>query len=153
MKSTSHSDYTACSTVCYDGNNYYLLDLFKDKIQYPELKRAIIEHYERYKPEVVFIEDKASGQQIVQELRQNMPIVPITPKYDKLTRFILITPIMESGRLFFPCNALWMHAFEEELLNFPNVTHDDQVDSLTQALHWITNDTNSSTVRKSLSFL
>ncbi|WP_225247236.1 MULTISPECIES: phage terminase large subunit [Wolbachia] len=91
---------------------------------------------------VNLIEAKASGQQLVQELRKNsdLPIIQIVPHDDKLTRFHRIVPIIESERVFLPNQAVWLSDFEYEILMFPETRHDDQVDSTVQYLQWVRNN-------------
>jgi predicted phage terminase large subunit-like protein len=88
----------------------------------------------------VLIEDKASGQSLIQEIRRetSLPLIPVKVDTDKISRAYSITPTIESGRVFLPKAAPWLHDFIEELSAFPNGEHDDQVDSLTQALHKLT---------------
>jgi predicted phage terminase large subunit-like protein len=86
----------------------------------------------------VLIEDKSSGQSLLQDLRitTKLPLVGVIPKYDKLTRMSSASPIIESGRLHLDKRAFWLRDFETELLSFPNGKNDDQVDALSQFLHW-----------------
>jgi predicted phage terminase large subunit-like protein len=63
-------------------------------------------------------------------------VIPCTPSLDKLTRFAAITPQIEAGRLVLPHHAHWLAAFEAELFSFPETTHDDQIDALSQYLQW-----------------
>ncbi|MDR0773574.1 MAG: phage terminase large subunit [Wolbachia pipientis] len=85
------------------------------------------------------MEAKTSGQQLVQELKANsdLPIIEIVPHDDKLTRFYRIVPIIESGKVFLPHQAVWLSDFEYEILMFPETRHDDQVDSTVQYLQWM----------------
>ncbi len=145
IKAKDHSDYSVCLTIGVANNCYYLLDVFREKLEYPYLKKSVIKLYEKFQPNTILLEDKASGQQLIQELtlsginnncKNVLPIIPIIPKYDKLTRMILISPIFESGRFFLDKTALWKDDFENELFNFPYSKHDDQVDSLVQFLNW-----------------
>ncbi len=153
IKMGKTNDYTVCITLGYYEGNYYLLDVFRNKIDYPLLKNIIIENYKKFFPEFVLVEDKASGQQIIQELQKEIPIIPITPRYDKLMRFLLITPIIESGKLLLPNNTIWVHEFERELLEFPHGKNDDQVDALTQLLQWLTKKMHSASIKRYIGVL
>ena len=88
--------------------------------------------------DVVLIEDKASGQSLLQELRDDasLTLIPIQPKGDKLYRVARITPMLEAKKVLFPRHASWMQGLLDELLRFPHAAHDDQVDALSQALNW-----------------
>jgi len=104
----------------------------------------------QYRPHAVLIEDKASGQSLIQELRKGvelpdlpkkvlMPVVAIEPEGSKLTRAIRVSPQFESGRVWLPEYADWLIAYESELFGFPLSTNDDQVDSTSQYLDWAHN--------------
>jgi phage terminase large subunit-like protein len=67
-KATELSDFSVCTTWGIAGKNLYLLDLVRRRMEYPELKRELHAQYERFRPAVVLIEDKASGTQLIQEL-------------------------------------------------------------------------------------
>ncbi len=84
----------------------------------------------------------------MQELKTNsdLPIIEIVPHDDKLTRFYQIVPIIESGKVFLPHQAVWLNDFEYEILMFPETRHDDQVDSTVQYLQWM-KKTNTSVFR------
>lgn len=122
-------------------NQIYIAHSLKIKKEYNDLRSAIIGEAknDEYPPNVVLIEDKASGQSLIQDLRRtsNLPIIAINPEKDKFTRFIAETPQVEAGRVHLPQMATWLHDFEHELLMFPNGAHDDQVDAFSQALKWI----------------
>lgn len=142
IKDKNNNDYTVCITLGVHNNKYYLLDVFREKLAYPYLKEKIISLYNQFKPVTILIEDKASGQQLIQEL-EHLPIIGILPKYNKLTRLILVTPLLESKSFYIPHTssyascASWVKDFYDELITFPYVNHDDQVDALTQVLYWL----------------
>jgi predicted phage terminase large subunit-like protein len=76
-----------------------------------------------------------SGTSLIQELRvNNIAVIPITPEGDKITRCAAISAQFDACSVFFPKSASWLDDLKAELLGFPNVKHDDQVDSVTQAL-------------------
>ena len=134
-----HNDPSACLTFGeWDGKSY-LLDAYVAKKEYPELKRMCFSLAERFRPHVVLIEDKASGQQLLQDIRREtmLPVIACTPKQDKFTRFAAISALIEAGRLILPEQANWLADFEEELFSFPNTKYDDQVDALSQYFDWL----------------
>ncbi len=138
--STSNvSDFSVCTTWTKIDNKFYLLDVYRAKLEYPKLKEQVLLLAAKWKPHAILIEAKASGQQLVQELKKNsdLPIIQIVPHDDKLTRFHRIVPIIESERVFLPHQAVWLSDFEHEILMFPEVRHDDQVDSIVQYLQWV----------------
>jgi predicted phage terminase large subunit-like protein len=80
----------------------------------------------------------ASQQSLIQELRiTNLPILPVKADSDKISRTQAVTPLIESGRVFLPQAAGWLADFLDELAAFPNAAHDDQVDSVIQALNYL----------------
>jgi predicted phage terminase large subunit-like protein len=84
------------------------------------------------------VEDKGSGTSLIQDLRaENRAVIGINPEGDKLTRAAKTSAQFEAGAVFFPKAAPWLSGLKAELLGFPNVRYDDQVDSVTQALSWI----------------
>jgi len=140
IKPSKTNDYTVCTTWGVYNSNYYLIDVLRERLDYPSLKKTIINNALNFKPNAVIVEDKASGQQIIQELTNNgLNIIKIMPKFDKLTRLIINSNIFESGRVFLPINKNWSVDFFSELLAFPNTNFDDQIDSTTQFLEWIEN--------------
>lgn len=138
IKTGGNNDFSVgtCWAVTNDG--YYLLDIIRAKLEFPALKQAIVEFANKWQVDTVLIEDKASGQSLLQELRQtcNIPLVAIMPKLDKLSRFMQILPLFEAGRIHLPTNTHWLDDYAKELQDFPHVKHDDQIDSTSQFLNW-----------------
>jgi len=139
FKDKTQNDYSVCTVWGEAQNGFYLLDVWRDKVEFPELKRIANALYERDKPSLVLIEDKASGQSLIQELQREtkIPILPVKVDKDKVARAYAATPLIEAGKVFLPMNAPWLYDYIEELSAFPNATHDDQVDSTTQALSFM----------------
>lgn len=138
-KNTEFSDYSVCTTWLVDGSNYYLLDLFRRKLTFPELYPAAVELAERWRPTTVLIEDSSAGTPLIQALKFDRPIrmpspLPIRPEKDKRTRVHEVSPAVEQGRVFLPLGAPWLEDLRVELIQFPSGKHDDQIDSLTQFL-------------------
>jgi len=107
----------------------------------PELVRKAVDLAHQYRPDHLFIEDKASGEGLILLLRKELERAlwprPCNPTTDKVTKAEGISPIIESQRLFVPFEAIWLGEFKSELLGFPNVRFMDQVDALTQMLGWV----------------
>jgi predicted phage terminase large subunit-like protein len=140
-KEKTTSDYSVCTVWGVTDNGYYLLEVLRERLELPELKRMCIAAYDRDKPSAVYIEDAASGQSLIQELKREtrLPIIPVKVDKDKSIRAYAVTPLIEAGRVFLPEYAQWLHDYVEELSAFPNGEHDDQVDSTTQALRQMAN--------------
>jgi len=136
-----HNDWSVCVTARTRRQEIYIIDVFRRKMQFPELKRRAIQLAREHRAHALLIEDAASGTQLYQALRNEQPSgvpSPIrqSPDGDKVTRFSGVTAMIEAERIFLPKEAPWLADFEKELLGFPNAKHDDQVDALTQLLLW-----------------
>ncbi len=118
----------------------YLIDVFRKKLSYPDLKKAVIMQKERFQASTVLIEDKSSGTPLIQDLRRAgyQGIAQYTPPagHDKVMRMHACCGILEAGHVYLPERAEWLSAYLNELKGFPHGRHDDQVDSTSQAIHW-----------------
>lgn len=141
IKSGAQHDASACLTFAQCDGKSYLLDVRVVRREYPDLKRLMYALAEQWQPHVILIEDRASGQQLLQDARREttLPLVAVQPKHDKVTRFAAASAMIESGQVLLPEQAPWLTNFEAELFAFPNSVHDDQVDSLSQYLDWLRN--------------
>ncbi|MGQ0586514.1 MAG: phage terminase large subunit [Gammaproteobacteria bacterium] len=140
-KQTELSDYSVCTTWGVEGNKIYLLDVLRARLAFPELKRAVQDMQRKFSASAVLIEDKASGTQLIQELRYNgMAVKEIKPTENKVMRMNAQTPQIESGFVHLPTSAPWLTQYVTEMTTFPYAKHDDQVDSTSQALEWIAFD-------------
>ena len=111
------------------------------RLDFPALKRKVIEVYERWaqmqKP-ILLIEDAGSGTNLIQELyAYDIPAIGIRPEGDKVMRMSAQTSKIEAGAVHLPHHAPWLDDLKSELLAFPLGLHDDQVDSISQALNWM----------------
>lgn len=136
FKTKQSSDYSVCATWGATATGYYLLDLWRARVEFPELKRAVVMQSAKHNPSAVIVEDAASGQSLIQELRRetNLPIIAVKPDRDKLARVHAVTPMIEAGRAYLPESAPWLSDFVEEHAQFPSGAHDDQVDTTAMAL-------------------
>jgi predicted phage terminase large subunit-like protein len=137
-KSNELNDYSVCTVWRVIDDRYYLLHVFRKRLEYPELKRKVIDLADRYKPDGVLIEDKASGTSLIQELmaERRFKLIPYEPPTgtDKIMRLVAQTDLFENGQVFLPQQAPWLNDYRHELTTFPGARYDDQVDSTTQAL-------------------
>lgn len=139
------SDWSACTTWRIHGGKYYLIDVLRVRLTYPELRHRIIDHAKAWNAELVLIEDRGSGMALVQDLQDydggDVPdIIPYEPWADKVTRMHRYSARIEAGRVYLPSSAPWLEEFRAELLQFPHGKHDDQVDSVSQFLSWAENE-------------
>jgi len=139
VKAGDKHDPSACATFAVVDGVHHLIDMLLVRLEYPELKRAMINHAARFNPEAILIEDKASGQSLLQDLRREtqLPVIACMPDADKVTRLMRVTPLMEAGKVALPNHAPWLAAFEAEFFSFPDGAHDDQVDAVSQYLNWM----------------
>lgn len=132
------NDYSVCTTWLLRDDDYYLLDLHRERLDFPRLRRRVLDLADRHKPSGILIEDKASGMHLAQELRNTCSycIIPVEPEGDKVTRASSSSLEMEGGRVFLPERADWRDELRVEMLAFPHGRHDDQVDSISQLILW-----------------
>lgn len=135
------NDFSVCTTWGLSGRNFYLLDVLRKRLNYPDLKRAVEAQWRLHKPTKVLIEDKSSGISLIQELRVegvfSVEAYKPAPGSDKYLRLHAQSIKFESGQVFLPTQAPWLDEYERELTGFPGGKYDDQVDSTTQALEFL----------------
>ena len=120
-----------------DGQNIVLLDAFKERYEFPELRRVAYQQYLDWNTDMVIIEAKASGLPLTHELRQmDIPVINFTPSRgnDKHVRVNSVAPLFESGKVWAPMHEHFAQEVVEECAAFPYGEHDDYVDSTTQAI-------------------
>lgn len=137
------ADYSACTTwgVFYNEEEHdepqvILLDAFKDRMAFPELKQVALKHYKDWEPDAFVVEKKAAGAPLIQELRaMGIPVQEFSPSRgnDKIVRVNAIADLFTSGKVWAP-DTRWAREVIEELAAFPVGEHDDYVDTTSQAL-------------------
>jgi len=142
---SQRADYSACTTwgifehpddTGKLQSNIILLNAFKDRMEFPELKERAFEEYKYWNPDSLIVEAKAAGSPLIFELRaMGIPVQEYTPSRgnDKIARLNAVADIFASGRVWVP-NTHWAEELVEEVASFPSGEHDDLVDSMTQAL-------------------
>ena len=140
FKCGNSSDFCAGQTWGVNKNGYYLIDIFHAKQEYPELLQSVKSFYEKHKPKKVIVEDAASGQSLIQSLKREtrVPLLPVKPDSDKISRANVHTGIIQAGKVFLPENHPLLYDFILECAEFPDGAHDDQVDSMSYALSELT---------------
>lgn len=130
------SDYSVCATWARKGNSAYLLDVFRDRLEFPELKRKAVDKFHQWKPRKVLVEDSASGKPMIQELEREtaLPLIRVPVVGDKISRAHAVTPRLEAGQCYFPEDAQWIDEYIEEHVAFDRAMHDDQVDTTAIAI-------------------
>ena len=140
MSGKELSSYSACVVLHLRGETAYLLDVVRQRLEYPDLKRKVVELHRRWRHVTtnyaLLIENKGSGMALIQELkRDNIHAIAVNPEGDKVMRMNAQTTPIEAGAVWLPRQASWLEEFRRELLAFPTGRHNDQVDALSQALH------------------
>lgn len=141
FKTNEENDYTVCTTWQITEDGYYLLDLWRGRVEFPELKRKVIDKGNQFRITEILIEDHASGQSLIQELKRNtrLPIKPIKKDKDKMSYVYAVTPLIESGKVRLPIGSSDNNNIEDfinECEDFPSGEFDDIVDSMTQFLNY-----------------
>lgn len=143
FKTKQKNDYSVCTTIGEFDRGYIIIDVFRDKLESPELKQAMASLYRKWQPEAVYVEDAASGQSMIQELQRveaGMPKIPIIPVPTKsvldykFQRAQSVAPMIQAGHVYLLDGTDWLHDFVTEYASFPNGANDDQVDSGCQGL-------------------
>lgn len=135
-KEGAQNDWSVCTTWLLDEKKYYLIDVYRERLNYPRLRSAAIALAQQFDPTAVVIEDTSAGSALAQELLHLglTRIFPVKVDRDKYTRLFVQALKFETGSVFFPRVAPFLAQLETELLTFPQGKYDDQVDSISQAL-------------------
>ncbi|MGI4878381.1 MAG: phage terminase large subunit, partial [Janthinobacterium lividum] len=140
MTAEPTSDWSVGMTFGFHASKWHLLDVVRRRLDYPELKRQVIRLARQWQPDTIIIEDAATGKPLYQELRSEKScgarLHLYKPTIDKEARVEAATGKLEAGLIVVPVAAAWLAELRSELLGFPNKKYDDQVDALTQFLHW-----------------
>lgn len=136
IKVNENADYSVCTIYGVKEGVLYLISMIRKKMSYPELKIAALTASRKYRPKYILIEDKASGQSLIQDMRIicDHRIQAIRPKIDKVTRFASCIPSFQSGQIKLPAKASYKKNLMKEILEFPSAKNDDIVDSISQMI-------------------
>jgi len=143
FEKNNRADYSAGTTwgifkndEDYGNSNIILLNTYKKRVEYPDLKRDVLKEYHEFEPDGVLIEKKASGAPLIYDLRaMGIPVQEFTPGkgQDKVARLNAVSDIIASGKVWVP-NTRWAEELVDEIAEFPSGEHDDLVDATTLAL-------------------
>jgi predicted phage terminase large subunit-like protein len=159
-KGGPENDWSVCTTwfVCR-GNRFYLVDVWRDRVDYPSLKFQVNLQAMAWRARRVLVEEAGAGIGLVQELVSRISgIIPVKADKDKISRMAVASAKIEAGQVFLPKQAWWLADLESELFAFPYVRHNDQCDSISQALNdeglasslWMTKENMEELCRKVL---
>jgi predicted phage terminase large subunit-like protein len=135
------NDWSVCITAWVRRRQVSIINVWRRKVAFPELKKAAIANARNYNARSLLIEDQASGTQLLQSLRNEEPRgvpwpIARKPEADKRTRLAGVSAMIQAGRVLLPPDAPWLAEFKQELLAFPSCRHDDQVDALLIWVDW-----------------
>jgi predicted phage terminase large subunit-like protein len=143
FEKTQRADYSAGTTwgifSCEEDNfapNIILLNTYKKRVEFPDLKRDVLREYNEYEPDSLIVEKKASGAPLIYDLRaMGIPVQEFTPGkgQDKIARLNSVSDIIASGKVWIP-RTRWAEELVDEVAAFPSGEHDDLVDATTLAL-------------------
>lgn len=141
MATGASNDYSVCTTWRRIKSDYYLIDAFRGRLKYPDLRRKVASLADKHRANTILIENAGPGMALLQDLHRDLPpgmVRPIgqNPQGSKTDRMVAQSAKIEAGHVYLPRQADWLETFLLELLAFPNGQYDDQVDSVSQFLNW-----------------
>ena len=138
MSSSPTANFSVGITFGFRNHKWHLIDVFRQRLDYPDLKRAVIRLWRHYEADEVLIEDAASGKSLWQDLRVSGPFRPIMwpANINKEEQFVGTFGEVEGGHILLPEEAPWLDTFCKELRAFPAGQYDDQVDAFSQFVEW-----------------
>jgi predicted phage terminase large subunit-like protein len=145
MMTNERNDYSVCTTWLIHKKDAYLAHVYRGRLEYPQLRRKVIGMTAEHGATTILIENAGPGMNLLQDLRTAMPggmssPIGVKPEGSKVERMVAQSAKIEAGHVYLPRSAPWLGDFLTELLSFPNGRHDDQVDSVSQFLHWLQKD-------------
>jgi predicted phage terminase large subunit-like protein len=148
FKTGEENDYSVAVVLGEFGRGAFILDVVR--YAYPELRAVMVELWQKWHAAAVLVEDKASGQSLIQDLQQNtkLPVRPVKVDGDKLSRAHTVVPTWEAGRVFAVEGAPFLPELMAELTAFPKSAHDDQVDASVQGIRYCTSSSDGRGVFK-----
>jgi len=134
-------DWSVCTTWLMVKRKYHLLDLWRGRLEFPQLRHKLVALALEHSANCILIEQAGPGLHLIQEFRANpvsgVPLpIAIKPVGDKRMRMEAQCARFEAGQVYFPREAPWLSDCLHEILSFPNTRYDDQIDSLSQFLKW-----------------
>ena len=140
FKTGEENDYSVAVVLGEFERGVFILDIVRGRLAYPQLRATMMELWVKWRARVVLVEDKASGQSLIQDLQQStkLPVRPVKVDGDRLSRAHTVVPTWEAGRVYAPAGACFLPEFLAELTAFPKSAHDDQVDAFVQGVRYAT---------------
>jgi predicted phage terminase large subunit-like protein len=137
-KENTENDYSACTVWFEVDNKHHLIHVWRAKVNFPTLRRKILDMIDLFHPHAILIEDAGSGSALIQDLcGRGVPAIARKAKDPKVVRLSSASAYIEAGLMWLPKDEPWLPELEAELLGFPGTRYDDQVDSLSQYFNWV----------------
>ena len=135
-KGGPNNDWSVCTTwIMTRKQRWYLVDVWRQRVDYPTLKANVRALAKQFRARRILVEDTGAGIGLIQELKSYVAgIIAVKPEGDKASRMAIASAKFEAGQVFLPEHAPWLPDLEAELFAFPGGRHDDQCDSISQAL-------------------
>ena len=109
----------------------FLVDVWRDRVDYPTLKAKVRELHAKWSPQAVFVEEVGTAIGLIEELKYDfLGLIPVKPDRDKIARMAIASAKFEAGNIYLPEEAPWLSDLEAELFTFPGSRYDDQCDSV-----------------------
>jgi predicted phage terminase large subunit-like protein len=136
MKGGPDNDWSVCTTWLRAAERcWYLMDVWRGRVNYPDLKLKVAELAKRWGARQVLVEESGTAIGLIEELRFSVQsLTAVKPEKSKEARMSIASAKFEAGQVFLPERAAWLAELERELFSFPGSPHDDQIDSISQAL-------------------
>jgi predicted phage terminase large subunit-like protein len=149
IKTSETNSYSVCTTWFELDDRFLLRHVWRKHVEFPEMLHAMHELAAQFHPDCILVEDKASGQSAIQELRRSrLPVIALNVDSDKTARARAAAPTAEAGKIWIMRDASWARLYIDELCNFPKSEFTDQVDSTTQFINWAKGSLGWSRVRR-----
>jgi predicted phage terminase large subunit-like protein len=136
IKGGPDNDWSVCTTWSLTENTcWYLVDVWRQRVNYPALKAKVQELAAQWRADQVLVEESGTAIGLIEELKFKIPgLTGIKPEHNKETRMALASAKFEAHQVYLPERASWLPELEAELFSFPGSKHDDQIDSISQAI-------------------
>lgn len=130
------NDFSAIVVLGITESQFYVLDVWRQRVEYPDLLRAVVSKFAQHRPSAIYVEDTSNATALIQQLKResHLPVVAVPIRGSKISRVESITGLLEAGKVLLPTEEPWLADFEVELLRFPYGKNDDQVDAFTLAV-------------------
>jgi predicted phage terminase large subunit-like protein len=138
-KLTESGSYSALCTLLSDGENVYVCEAQRARVDYDGLRKMVVEHVARWQSDILLVENEGMGSRIIGSLEgRSLPIQVCDPVKSKIERAAASTPLCEQGGVWLPAfYTPWREQWEKEVFSFPSSRHNDQVDAFSWALSWM----------------